>query len=172
MGKPLMRQIFLFPLLILLLMGCSESEKPNSKLFRNIYNNTFWEIDGEELISFSLGKLFFYTDQDVCFSYEEGTFEKIDYDGCVYNKVTYLMVSETETSFTIKEIVSSGKTPKGGNCSGGETTFTFTIINDKLLEWKIDYGNNDIDSGSLIRVNKSFNFKNCASGPSKAGLWG
>lgn len=161
-----MKHLLLFPFLILLLMGCSESEKPNPQLFRDIYNNTFWEIDGE-LISFSPGKLFL-SDQNGCSSWVLGSYNKINYDGCVYNLVTYLVVSETESSFTIREIVSSGKTPNGGNCSGSETTFTFTVINDKSLEWKNNFG----DTKTLVKVNKSFITKDCIDHPSKTGLWG
>lgn len=165
-----MKNIATLLLILIVFAGCNESETPDSNLFRGIYKNTFWEIDGE-LISFSPSKLLL-TEQFGCSSWEEGTFEKVDYDGCVYNTVTYVLVSETETTLTIKEIVSSGKTPKGGYCSGSETTFNFQIINDKLMKWTIIYKGNGSDSGNLIKVNKSFSLKNCTSGPSKTGLFG
>ena len=164
-----MRHLLYLPLLFLLFSGCAESENPDSNLFRSIYKNTFWEIDGE-LISFSPGKLLL-TDQFGCSYWEEGTFEKVDYDGCVYNTVTYVLVNETESSLTIMQIVSSGKTPKGGNCSGSETTYNFQIINENLLKWTAIYKGNGSDSGTLIKVNKTFSFKNCISGPSKTGLF-
>jgi hypothetical protein len=163
------RQLLYLSLFFLLFSGCTESENPDSNLFRSIYQDTFWEIDGE-LISFSPGKLLL-TDQSGCSSWEEGTFEKVDYDGCVYNTITYILVSETESSLTIKEIVSSGKTPKGGNCIGGVTTFNFQIINSNLLKWTVTSDDNGTDSGNLIKVNKSFSKKNCISGPSKTGLF-
>jgi hypothetical protein len=165
-----MRHLIYLSFFFLLFSGCTESENPDSNLFRGIYKNTFWEVDGE-LISFSPGKLLL-TDQFGCSSWEEGTFEKVDYDGCVYNTVTYVLVSETESSLTIKEIVSSGKTPKGGNCSGSETTYNFQIVNENLLKWTVIYKGNGSDSGTLIKVNKSFSKKNCTSGPSKTGLFG
>ena len=167
---PKMRHILYLPLFFLLFSGCAESENPDSNLFRSIYKDTYWEIDGE-LISFSPGKLLL-TDQFGCSSWEEGTFEKVDYDGCVYNTVTYVLVSETESSLTIKEIVSSGKTPKGGNCIGGEVIFNFQIVNKDLLKWTVNYDGKGSESGNLIKVNKSFSKKNCTSAPSKTGLFG
>jgi hypothetical protein len=166
-----MRHLFYLPLFFLLFSGCTESENPDSNLFRSIYKNTFWEADGE-LFSFSPSKLLLSGDQSGCSSWEEGTFEKVDYDNCVYNTVTYILVSETESSLTFKEIVSSGKTPKGGNCNGGETTLIFTVINENLIQVKFIYKGNGSDSFSLLKVKKSFSLKNCTSGPSKTGLFG
>jgi hypothetical protein len=165
-----MRHLFYLSLFFLLFSGCAESENPESNLFRSIYKNTFWEADGE-LFSFSPGKLLL-GDQFGCSSWEEGTFEKVDYDGCVYNTVTYVLVSETESSLSFMEIVSSGKTPKGGNCNGGETTLIFTAINENLIQVKTIYKGNGSDSFSLLKVKKSFSLKNCTSGPSKTGLFG
>jgi hypothetical protein len=165
-----MRQLLYLSLFFLLFSGCTESENPESNLFRSIYKNTFWEADGE-LFSFSPDKLLL-GDQFGCSSWQEGTFEKVDYDGCVYNTVTYVLVSETESSLTFTEIVSSGKTPKGGNCNGSETTLTFTVINENLIQVKTIYKGNGSDSFSLLKVNKSFSLKNCTSGPSKTGLFG
>jgi hypothetical protein len=165
-----MRHLFYLSLFFLLFSGCAESENPNSNLFRGIYKNTFWDIGGT-LISFSPEKLLL-TDQSGCSSWEEGTFEKVDYDGCVYNTVTYVLVSETESTLTFMEIVSSGKTPKGGNCNGAETTLIFTVINENLIQLKTIYKGNGSDSDTLIKVNKSFSLKNCISDPSKTGLFG
>lgn len=179
-----MKNLIYFFLILNLLMGCSESEeveKPNSKLFRDIYNNTFWydnsngQIEANEdgeWYSFSPDKLIFiiekYKENTGCYSFKEGTFEKIRDDKCVYNKITYLVVSETESSFKFKETISSGVSDPGFNdCFPGETVFTFTAINNNLIEYKIDYGDNDIESGSFGKGKKSFTLKNCLSGPSE-----
>ena len=79
------------------------------------------------------------------------------------------MVSETESSFKFKETISSGVTDPGfqNDCFPGEIIFTFTAINNNLIEYIIDYGSNEIETGSFGKEKKSFTLKNCLSGPSE-----
>jgi hypothetical protein len=168
--KKHMKKLLYLPLL-LVFMSCSESEEPESNLFREIYKNTFWEIDSQ-LFTFATDKLVSIGTEASCDSWEVGNFNNVDYDGCIYNSVSYVVVSEDKSSFTFKQTVSSGKTPGIGVCKGEDTTISFEVINENEMKVKINVGSNpNSDSFIIKRSNKKFTPSNCEKGPSNTGLF-
>lgn len=169
--KTNMKKILYLPLL-LVLMNCSESEEPeSSNLFRDIYKNTFWEID-TQLFTFATDKLVSIGTEASCDSWEVGSFSNVDYDGCIYNSVSYVVVSEDKSTFTFKQTVSSGKTSGVGVCKGEDTTISFEVINENEMKVKINIASNpNSDSFIIKRSNKKFAPSNCEKGPSNTGLF-
>jgi hypothetical protein len=152
------------------LFGCSSDDDSGNK-FRNIYNNTFWIANGT-VAKFSPDKLLhLYDANDECHYWEEGSFNNVDYDGCVYNNVTYVIIEEDIDTFVFREIGSDGVSNIGNNsgsfCGGQETTITFQVVSENAMEVKFSY---TWDSGSIeetstfVKTNNSFPVDGCING--------
>jgi hypothetical protein len=153
----------------LVFIGCSESEEPESNLFREIYKNTFWEVDFQ-LFTFDTDKLVLIGTEASCNSWEVGNFNNVDYDGCVYTSVSYVVNNENKSSFSFKETVSLGKAPNGALCNGQETTVSFEIINENEMKVNISDGKNS-ETFTIKKSTKKFVPSNCKKGPSNTGLF-
>ena len=159
-------------LFLVLAMGCSSDDLDNSsQKFRNIYNNTFW-IGNGDVVKFSPDKLIhLYDDDNKCYYWEEGSFNNVDYDGCDYNNVTYVIIEEDRDTFVFREITSEGVINAGNNpgsfCSGEETTITFQVISENTIEVKFSYtwdnGSNE-QTFTLVKTNNSFSADGCING--------
>jgi hypothetical protein len=164
-----MKNLLCLPLLFFLLLGCSESETPASKKFRTIYENTFWEVDGE-FFSFSPDKLILMGNLSSCTTLEEGDFEKIENNGCVYTTISFVVIDETKSSYSFVQKISSGKKPSGTSCRGSETTLEFKVIDENQL--KVSVTGTDSYSFTLNKSTKSFSVTNCKKGPTNTRLFG
>ncbi|MDA9069438.1 hypothetical protein N9K07_01635 [Arenitalea sp.] len=169
----------LFFLTFIILFSCSDSNDDNTnQLFREVNNNTFWlnvqdEFNYGNIISFSPDKLFyeFYQDGDFveCLYWEESNWTNVDYDGCVYETVSYQVVNESKTTLTVQD------TTTGTNgCSNTTVTIIFEIINENTLTVKhINTWSGGQDEFTVTgqRMNSGFSYGNCIDGGVNNYLW-
>ena len=149
-----------------MLPSCSSNDdigSPPVEKFRSRFNGTNWELDGM-VIRFTLDKLF-YVNDDIeasasCYYHEEGSTNNFEYDGCVYDKVTDVVIEEDREKLIIREIWTSG-TPsdQSSNCSAGEMTVTFKALGDNAIS--LIYDNDPSETYTLIKSNKIFLSNNC-----------
>jgi len=151
---------------IFLLPSCSSDDdisSSNNEKFRSRFNGTTWEIDGVAF-RFSSDKLFYVNGDidgnDSCACFEEGSTNNFEYDGCIYDKVTDVVIEEDREKLVIREIWTSGTpTEQSSNCSAGEGTLTFKALGDNAISFFFD--NNPSESYTLIKSNKEFLTNNC-----------
>ena len=169
----------LFFLTFIILFSCSDSNDDNTnQLFREVNNNTFWlnvqdEFNYGNIISFSPDKLFyeFYQDGDFveCLYWEESNWTNVDYDGCVYETVSYQVVNESKTTLTVQD------TTTGTNgCSNTTVTIIFEIINENTLTVKhINTWSGGQDEFTVTgqRMNSGFSYGNCIDEGVNNYLW-
>ena len=90
------------------LLGCS-SDDDSSQKFRNIYEDTFWQL-GDGFLSFSPDKLFYdYVENrgdddstsDGTF-YEEGSFDNVNLNDCIFGNITYMVIDEDNETLALR----------------------------------------------------------------------
>jgi len=162
-----MKKIFILLTLLFLVSSCSDNDSgSNSQLFRNTYNNTSW-IDADGVIyTFKTGKLFYWGDNTGSVYYTVGSYNNIEYDGCVYNTVNNLIDAEDNDTFTIRQITSAGV---GSSCPASSVKFTFQVLNANTIEIQTNY-DGFIDS-YLINKTNNISTQNAVDGTSIGYLW-
>jgi len=162
-----MKKTFILLTLLFLICSCSNNDSgSNSQLFRNTYNNTSW-IDADGVIyTFKTGKLFYWGDNTGSVYYTVGSYNNIEYDGCVYNTVNNIIDSEDNDTFTIRQITSTGV---GSFCPASSVKFTFQVLNANTIEVQTNY-DGLIDS-YLINKTSNFSTQNAVDGTSIGYLW-
>ena len=160
-----MKKLILLLLFIPLVFSCSEKslEGDNSKKFREIYNETFWNGSNFR-VSFETGKLILINDipglNMECGYLLEGTYDS-DWDGCTYNPVTTVVITENSNSFIYREKIGDGKCNTPG-CSyqcgaSGEVEYTFQVLTENTIEFNMKVLNSDESyKSTLIKTDNSF----------------
>ena len=158
----------LYLLFVLSILGCSSNDDSN-QTFRNIYSNTFWSSNGG-VITFSNDKLFSVNDDDGCYYWKEGSYDNVDYDGCIYDRVTYSVIEETIDKLVFIQVVSDGTLNGGGSsCDGDETIVSFEVLTDDLIRVTLEYeGGTEVVT--LVNENSSFSTSGCLDSPLNEGL--
>lgn len=158
-----------FPIILLLsftLLSCSsETDDPNLNKFRNNLNNTFWIFE-DGLLSFSPENLYYIYDSfdNSCYFYKEGMYNDVDYDGCTYNSVTFVIIEENESTLIFRQITSTGTlNNSGGTCKGDEVTIKFQLINENVLEAS-SISEIGTEVTTLTKNNNSFSLNSCING--------
>ena len=141
----------------------------NSKKFREIYNETFWNGSNFR-VSFETGKLILINDipglNMECGYLLEGTYDS-DWDGCTYNPVTTVVITENSNSFIYREKIGDGKCNTPG-CSyqcgaSGEVEYTFQVLTENAIEFNMKVLNSDESyKSTLIKTDNSFSTNNCS----------
>ena len=158
----------LYLLFVLSILGCSSNDDSN-QTFRNIYSNTFWSSNGG-VITFSNDKLFSVNDEYGCYYFKEGSYDNVDYDGCIYDRVTYSVIEETIDKLVFIQVVSDGTLNGGGSsCDGDETIVSFEVLTDDLIRVTLEYeGGTEVVT--LVNENSSFSTSGCLDSPLNDGL--
>lgn len=131
-----MKKLFYF-IFALTLFSCSSNDDSNddsNQTFRNIYSDSYWLSDGAA-VYFSSDKLMsLLTDDNLgeCFYFQEGSYDNINSDGCIYNNVTLSLITEDTDTFSFKQLITDGS-----SCDGYEITITFQAINENLISVSI-----------------------------------
>ena len=167
----------LYLLLTVLIVGCSsdDSNETSSQQFRSIYNNTFWCVD-TYCISFAPNKLFYEerynseTGELFCGFYEEGTFNNVDLNDCIFGTIYYFVVEEDSDTLTMRSIQSDGVPEEGAptTCDGGVSTLSFQIIDENLMEITITFTQAGIEESETLyalRSDNSFSTNDCVNQP-------
>ena len=159
----------LYLFLTVLIVACSgddgnESNNNDSNLFRNIYNNTFWSVNGG-LITFSPDKLwyqYFSQNEGGCTFIEEGSFENLRVNDCLFENVTYVVINENSNSLSFRGIYTNGTPIENSStpCPNVEENYIFQLLNDNIIEIVISSDNYN-ESFTLIRSNESFLTNTC-----------
>jgi hypothetical protein len=166
----------------LLIFACSSDDSSNNdnntnQLFRGINNNTFWsnfedEFNYGNIISFSTDKLFYEFYQEGtfldCAFWKEGDWTNVDYDNCIYDTYSIELVSETETTLIVRDMVTAPEP-----CGNSQLTVIFEKINETTLtvtyinSWS---GGQDQWTVLANRINPGFSYGNCVDGSGEL-LW-
>tara|TARA_B110000902_G_scaffold41987_1_gene45520 strand:+ start:234 stop:788 length:555 start_codon:yes stop_codon:yes gene_type:complete len=178
LSSKLFNLLFITISCIILLPSCtSDDDVDVNGKFRSKYSGTYWETnyDGIDLvIKFSEDKLFSYTDglDSECYFYEEGSKNNVDYDGCIYHKITDVILEEDSEKLIFLEMYTSGTpTSPGQNCDGGEFTVTFQTLGENAISMIIDYGEDfGSDTFTLIKSSSTFSSNNCSNANSSGYL--
>jgi hypothetical protein len=163
-----MKKVVSILTLTILLFSCSSdnTDANSQQLFRNIYNNTSW-TDGDGLkITFKTGKLFYFSDDSGCFYYVSGSYNNIDYDGCLYNTITNSVVSEDVDSFSIRQLSSTGL---GSFCPAFNTVITFQVLDENTIEIITNFDGSE-DSFFLNKTNSTLS-QGCIDGTTEGMIW-
>jgi len=166
----------LYIFLTLLIVACSgdDGNETSSQQFRSIYNNTFWCVDN--CISFAPNKLFYEerynseTGELFCGFYEEGTFNNVDLNDCIFGTIYYFVVEEDSDTLTMRSIQSDGVPEEGApsTCDGGVSTLSFQIIDENLMEITITFTQAGIEESETLyalRSDNSFSTNDCVNQP-------
>ena len=157
------------------LLGCS-SDDDSSQKFRNIYEDTFWQLN-EGLLSFSPDKLFYeYVENrggdggissDGTF-YKEGSFDNVPLNDCIYGNITYIVIEEDNDTLSLRSIQSNGS----GNspCTYGEFNVVFQIINENAMEFTISI-DQYTETYTAVRSSMSFSTNDCVNGTLNGQAW-
>ena len=163
-----MKKIFILLTLLFLVCSCSNNNSSsNSQLFRNNYDNTSWRDSDGVVYTFKTGKLFYINDNNTgSIFYTVGTYNNIKYDGCVYNTVNNILVSEDADTFSIRQVNSTGV---GSFCPSSSVILTFQVLNENTIEIKSNY-DGLIDSYIINKIN-SVSTQDSIDGTSVGLLW-
>ena len=163
-----MKKIFILLTLLFLVCSCSDNNSSsNSQLFRNNYNNTSWVDSDGFVYTFKTDKLFYFNDNNTgSIFYAVGTYKNIKYDGCVYNTVNNVLVSEDADTFSIRQVTSNGV---GSFCPTSSVILTFKVLNENTIEIKSNY-DGSIDSYIINKIS-SISTQNSIDGTSVGLLW-
>ena len=155
--------------LTVLLFSCGDNDDNSNQSFRSIYSNTFWRGDGG-VITFSNDKLFSVNDEEGCYYFKEGSYDNVDYDGCIYDRVTYSIIEETNDKLVFIQVVSDGTlNGQSSPCNGDETIISFEVLTDDLIRITIEY-EGDTETVTLVNENSSFSTSGCIDGPLNEAL--
>jgi hypothetical protein len=96
----------------------------------------------------------------------------VDYDGCIYHKITDVILEEDSEKLIFLEMYTSGTpTSPGQNCDGGEFTVTFQTLGENAISMIIDYGEDfGSDTFTLIKSSSTFSSNNCSNANSSGYL--
>jgi hypothetical protein len=153
-----MKNFVLTLIFVFVICSCSKENKANQNKFRTLLHNTTWEDADGQFIIFTKDKLFNYKDNSGCFYFSEGKYLNIEYDGCVYSKIENVIISEDDTTFSYKQVISAG-TPTGGNtggCKGETVVLKFVLLNKTTIEVQFFY---DGKFGDSYLMNKTTNIE-------------
>jgi hypothetical protein len=160
-----MKYLF-FLTLAFLISSCNKDNdlSDSPQLFRTVYDNTSWEGDGGEVYTFTKEKLFYIGDNASSVYYIIGSYDNIEYDGCIYDTVDNLLVLEDDDTFVIRQVTSLGS-----SCPASSVKVTFQVLNANTIEVSI---NRDGLTGSFS-INKinNFSIQNAVDGTSIGWLW-
>ena len=168
----------LYLFLAITLLGCT-SDDDSSQKFRNIYEDTFWQLN-EGLLSFSPDKLFYdYVENrgdddstsDGTF-YEEGSFDNVNLNDCIFGNITYMVIDEDNETLALRSVQSNGSADPGANnpCSYAEVNVVFQIINDNTMEYTISVDQNT-ETYTAVRSSNSFSTNDCVNGTLNGQAW-
>ena len=85
----------------------------------------------------------------------------MDFDGCIYDKVTYAVINEDSENLTIRVIVNSGTANppgSGSNCNGGSYLETFQVESENTINF------NDGENYTFLKSNEIFSSDSCSNG--------
>ena len=153
---------------VILISSCSKESgnSDSTQLFRNLLNNTSWVDPDGAVYTFKTGKLFYWQDNFDNVYFTVGLYNKIKYDGCVYNTVNNIIESEDNDTFTIRQVTSTGV---GSFCPASSVKFTFQVLNENTIEVQTNY-DGFIDS-YLINKTNNISTQNAFDGTSIGYLW-
>ena len=168
----------LYLFLAITLLGCT-SDDDSSQKFRNIYEDTFWQLN-EGLLSFSPDKLFYdYVENrgdddstnDGTF-YKEGSFDNVPLNDCIFGNITYIVIEEDNDTLSLRSIQSNGSADPGANspCTDGEFNVVFQIINENAMEFTISM-DQYTETYTAVRSSMSFSTNDCVNGTLNAQAW-
>ena len=106
------------------------------------------------------------------FDYEEGSIDSVNFDGCIYHKITDVILEEDSEKLVFREIYTSG-TPTVPNyiCDGGEVTVTFQTLGENAISMIMDYGEDfDSETFTLIKSSSTFSSNSCSNALSSGYL--
>ena len=178
LSSKLFNLLFITISCIILLPSCtSDDDVDVNGKFRSKYSGTYWETnyDGIDLvIKFSEDKLFSFTEGggSECYYYEEGSIDSVNFDGCIYHKITDVILEEDSEKLIFREIYTSG-TPTVPNyiCDGGEGTVTFQTLGENAISMIKDYGEDfGSETFTLIKSSSTFSSNSCSNALSSGYL--
>ena len=156
------------------LLGCS-SDDDSSQKFRNIYEDTFWQL-GDGLLSFSPDKLFYdYVENrgdddstsDGTF-YKEGSFDNVPLNDCIYGNITYIVIEEDNDTLSLRSVQSNGS--GSSPCTYGEFNVVFQIINENAMEYTLSE-DQYTETYTAVRSSRSFSTNDCVNGTLNGQAW-
>jgi hypothetical protein len=156
------------------LLGCS-SDDDSSQKFRNIYEDTFWQL-GDGLLSFSPDKLFYdYVENrgdddstsDGTF-YKEGSFDNVPLNDCIYGNITYIVIEEDNDTLSLRSVQSNGS--GFSPCTYGEFNVVFQIINENAMEFTTSM-DQYTETYTAVRSSSSFSTNDCVNGTLNGQAW-
>ena len=117
----------------------------------------------EERYNSDTGELF-------CGFYEEGTFNNVDLNDCIFGTIYYFVVEEDSDTLTMRSIQSDGAPEEGSStpCDGGVATLSFQIIDENLMEITITFTQAGIEESETLyalRSDNSFSTNDCVNQP-------
>jgi hypothetical protein len=146
---------------LILLFSCSKDDDDANKKFRQRYSGTYWEASvggGDCLMTFSEDKLVSISADNRCCYYKEGSYYKVEFDGCIYDRVTDVLIEEDSDKLVFREITTGGKP----GCQGDEETYTFQVLSENAISVSaISASGVVIDTYTLVRSNRTFSTKDC-----------
>jgi len=160
------------------LLGCS-SDDDSSQKFRNIYEDTFWQL-GDGLLTFSPDKLFYdYVENrgdddstsDGTF-YKEGSFDNVPLNDCIFGNITYIVIEEDNDTLSLRSVQSNGAPTPGAPspCTYGEFNVVFQIINENAMEFTTSI-DQYTETYSAVRSSRSFSTNDCVNGTLNGQAW-
>jgi hypothetical protein len=163
-----MKKYLFFLIMSIIISSCSNDDSDSNQLFRNKFNNTSWVDSYGDVYTFKTGKLFYYkvTDTDLSYFYQVGTYNNIDYDGCVYDTVNNVIDSEDNDTFAIRQITSTGV---GSFCPASSVIITFEVINENSIEVQTNY--DGFTDSYIINKTNNVSTQNAVDGTSIGWLW-
>lgn len=163
----------------LLVTYCSNDDVQLNNTFRDKYNGTCWQWDGG-VIKFSTDKLFYIVEGNAicngedsdccddnikCYFYEEGSFDNVNCNGCIYDNFSYHLIEEESDKLVFREIRSSGE-PINSNLAptqGFEITVTFTELNQREINMKYE-SPHGVLTYVLSKSDSQFSSSSCLNG--------
>ncbi len=159
--------IFITIFCIVLLPSCSsnDGDVDISRKFRSKYNGTYWGIE-DLIIKFSEDKLFSFIEGggSECYYYEEGSTDSVNFDGCVYHKITNVLLEEDSKKLVFREIYTSGTptVPNQSICDGGELKVTFQALTENAISMVLENGVGS-ETYTLIKSSSTFSSNSCSN---------
>ena len=153
---------------IILLPSCSsdDDDVSQNQKFRERFSGTVWEYGNDLFIKFSEDKLYYFKYGDSfnfpgCYYREEGSTANVVFDGCIYDKVTYVIINEDSDNLTFRVVVPSGtpKPPRVSGCDGGSALEIFQVESENTITFT-DNGEEPI---TLLKSDEIFASNSCSN---------
>lgn len=159
-----MKKLLILSLIVL--ASCSKKDDgPSAPTeFREIYQGTFWLDDTQEsILTFTPDALIHFgtIDNSLCADIPEGTFNDVNYFGCVFSSIVNVVEVENETELTWRQVISAAT---GTDCppDSSESTISVEALNDTALELKYIVDGVVVDNIVFTKSNTvSFELTNC-----------